>query len=74
MKVKIKTYRTLEKQDRINFKIFLAKKEMNAVDFCKKIGLSQSYLQLIMKGQRPVTDQLLERFKKAGFDLEKQEN
>ena len=45
---------------------------MKAVNFCRKIGISQSYLQAILNGQRPLTDKMLDRFKSAGFDPERE--
>ena len=41
---------------------------MSKKDFAKKIKLSQSYVSMLIAGQRAFTKELEAKFKKNGFD------
>lgn len=66
---KIKIKRFLDKKDNLNFRLFLAQKNMRACEFAKKAGVTQSYLTMLLKAKRPITQKMITKFKQAGFNL-----
>ena len=61
-----------DKNDKLNFQIFLAKKGLTKTQFAKKCGLSNTYISFIITGKKPFSDELKEKFRKSGgFNINK---
>ena len=66
-----KTIYKIEKNDLLEFRVFLARKNLTQNEFAKKAGITPSYLCMILKGKRELTTRIISKFKKAGFSLSK---
>lgn len=51
------------------FKCWLVEKDMTMSQFAKKSGLSVGTVSAVVLGKRNVTDNILKKFRKAGYDL-----
>ena len=70
MKIKVKTIKWFDEQDLINFKTYLIRHKMTSYEFAKKMGVSASFITQVVKGKKSLSPKMIEKFKKAGFDIE----
>lgn len=65
--MKTKKYFNLDLQ--IEFLVYLVTNKMTEREFAKKAGFSAPYLSMIINNKKPITDKIIEQFKKGGFEI-----
>ena len=69
MRVVSKHYYYFEKQDKLDFLMFLKEKNTNILEFSSKCSVSISYMSLILSGKRALNDNIINNMKSIGYEL-----
>ena len=71
MKVVIVKKYYFESKDKIRFKKWLLDQDITLNEFANDVGLSMSYLNFILSGDRPMNKELVIKFQNQGFNVVK---
>ena len=71
MKTKIETIKSIyfDEEERTHFKAWCIVNNLKIGEAADKLGVSYDYLYSILKGQRKVTDRLVNKFAKIGYRI-----
>lgn len=69
MRIVNKTYYYFDKKDKDYFTDFLWESHNKMSDFAEMCGISQTLLSLIVNGKRPISKEMIKKFKKNGFEI-----
>lgn len=57
------------KIDKTDFQIWLLKHNLTMREFAKIVGVSHTYINGLANGKRPVTNSVVELFRKGGYEI-----
>ena len=69
MKKRVKTTYVLEQADKKYFKIRCEYLSITRVWVSKQLGITNCYLNYILNGERPIGEELLQKFRDLGFSF-----
>ena len=67
MRIKLTQYIFFDKYDYAEFKKFIALNDIKLKDLAKELGISCSYLTMIIKGERRITDKFYKWLDRHGY-------